>query len=245
MTEAEKHRFDAICAEEAYAEGARESIGTYGEKRLHRILKRFYANEAGETEASVGSYVADVLRDTEIVEIQTGSFYPLLPKLTYYLNETPYRVTVVHPILAEHRILRMDRETGELLRARRSSRTARPTDLLPELYWIRKLVPNDRLTIRLLSVSAEELRYSERMRHRREGAYDSEIFPRAAIEERVFTRLEDYRSLLPEVDSFSVAEYERLTRLTRRPADRALRFLCEKDLLTRTQEGRKYIYTKQ
>ena len=78
MTEAEKHRFNTICSEEAYAEGARESIGTYGEKRLHRILKRFYANEAGETEASVGSYVADVLRDTEIVVISDEIYSELV-----------------------------------------------------------------------------------------------------------------------------------------------------------------------
>ena len=244
MTEAEITRFACLCDEEATAEGGQFGIGTYQEKRLHRVLKRFYSEDEAQTEVSVGSYVADVKRGSEIVEIQTGSFYPLVAKLRYYLEQTDCHVTLVHPIFAEHTILRMDKETGELLRQRKTSRAGRVTDLLPELYWIRELIPNDRLTVRLLLLRVEEYRYSERMRYRREGAYDAELFPKAILARVDFSTLDDYEALLPEAARFTAAEYEKQTRLAKRTAYRALRTLCDLGLLTRLTNGRKIVYQR-
>lgn len=245
MMPEELQRFAQLCHEEADSQADRQGIGTYMEKRLHRILKRYYAETEEQTEVSVGSYVADIMIGDQIIEIQTGSFRPLYPKLRYYLEETDFRVTVVHPILAEHLLIRMDRETGEVLRKRRSNRPGRLTDLLPELYWIRSLLPNDRLTVRILLLSAEEIRYSERIRYRRQGAYEAELYPRELLGEQSFVTSLDYSPLLPESESFTAVEFEKRMRLNPRSANRALHALCEMGLLERELVDRKYVYRRQ
>ncbi len=245
MTEAQKERFARLCQEEAIASPVREGIGTYMEKRLHRILKRYFSGTEGQTEVSVGPYVADIKNGSKIIEIQTGSFCPLASKLQYYLKETHYDVAVVYPILAEHKLIRMDRETGEVLRTRRSSRQGRPADLLPELYWIQDLIPNERLTILILSVGAEEFRYSERMRYRREGAYDAELYPRELLGEIYLNAREEYSIFLPRTDSFTAAEYASWSKLRSRQANLGLRALCGMGLLERELNGRKYLYRRK
>ena len=245
MTEAEQQRFARICEEEAETESERSGIGTYMEKRMHRILKRFLSEPDGKTEVPIGSFVADVVTENQIIEIQTGSFLPLYSKLKYYLEETDYHVTVVYPILADHFLIRMDRETGEVLRSRRSNRPGRPADLLEELYWLRGLFPHERLTIRVFLLRAEEYRYSERMRYRRAGAYEAELFPRALFDEQIYRTPADFESFLPESETFFAADFEKHLKWKPRPANRALRALCDMGLLEREMVERKYLYRKK
>ena len=245
ITEAQKERFARLCEEEAENPSAPRGIGTYGEKRLHRILKRYFSETEEQTEVAVGPYVADVKIGNRIVEIQTGSLRPLAEKLRYYLDKTECHVTVACPILAKHLLIRMDRETGEVLHKRRSSRPGRPTDLLPELYWLRDLLPNERLTLLILSVGAEEFRYSERVRYRREGAYEAELFPRELLEDYAMTERGEYEIYLPEAESFTAAEYASCVRLRGRQANFGLQALCAMELLERELVGRKYLYRRK
>lgn len=55
----------------------RTSIGELRERSLHRALKERYATGGGSTETAVDGYVADVVLDNRIIEIQTGVFSPL------------------------------------------------------------------------------------------------------------------------------------------------------------------------
>ncbi|MBQ9783127.1 MAG: hypothetical protein IJW44_01245 [Clostridia bacterium] len=240
-----KGRFAALCEEEHQRlapEGG--GIGTYREKSLHRILKRLVCDREECWEISVGTYVADVVQGTELTEIQTGSLRPLLPKLRYYLEETEYSVTVLHPIIAEKMIYRMDRQTGELLRKRKSGAHGRIADVLPELCWISQLLPSPRLKIRVVLIGCEEYRYSERIRYRKEGAYEGEVFPREYLGEQSFSTPAEYRGFLPEADSFTAAEYGAWIKMRPRQANRALRALCALKLLDRELVGRKYVYRK-
>ena len=145
-TDFHKERFAALCEEENNRlppEGS--GIGTYREKSLHRILKRWVCDREDCWEIPIGSYIADVVDGVSLTEIQTGSLRPLLPKLRYYLTETEYTVTVLHPVIAEKMIYRMDPETGELLRKRRSGAHGRVEDALAELRWLSELLPTWRL----------------------------------------------------------------------------------------------------
>ena len=57
-------------------------IGTLNEGPLHQALKALYLTGKGEEEVPVGSYVADVRAEDEVIyEIQTGGFAPLKRKL--------------------------------------------------------------------------------------------------------------------------------------------------------------------
>ncbi len=245
MTDAEKKRFSELCREENQVhEHVGDGIGTYREKRLHRILKRLLTEAShGETEVPIGKYVADVLGEGGIVEIQTGSLRPLLPKLNDYLQATEHRITVVHPIIAEKQLIRSDRETGEILSSRRSSRRGRAEDILPELYWLSELLPCERICIWVLLIRAEEVRFSERRYRCREGAYDAELYPLECVGEVVLRDLADYAVFLPRgCESFDAAEYGRWSKLKNRKLYSALNALVSMGLLERISDGRKYRY---
>ena len=52
----------------------RFSIGTYGEKTVHAILKNYYEPDEDHQEIPIDNYVADIYRDGQIIEIQTRQF---------------------------------------------------------------------------------------------------------------------------------------------------------------------------
>lgn len=241
----ERERFATLCEREAELADATagERFELYAEKRLHRILKDFISEDRATQEQSVGKYTADVLLGDEIFEIQTKSLRPLLPKLSYYLENTEYRVTVVHPILAEKTLIRADRETGEVLSIKKSPKKGRVIDGLSELYWLSSLLPNERLAVLILMIRADEARYSERVRYRKSGAYDSELFPRELLGETVLQSREDYRCFLPEGRSdFTAAEYAVFSKLRGRKLYSALNALCAVGVLRKEQEGKKNRY---
>lgn len=248
MTEDICGRFDALCAEGARLNCVRDSdeIGTYNEKRLHKILKRAFCGGDGCFEVKIGSYTADVLCGGEIIEIQTGSLYPLAQKIKYFLSNTDYSVTVVHPLICELTLIRIDGETGEVIRKKRSPKKETPTDALCELYWLREYFGNGRLKILMPLVSGEEYRFSERVRYRKKGAYDAEFFPLKMLGIADMSTVERVREALPETlyggDGYSVKELERIFGLRGRRLALALKFLAELNISEREKIGNKYIY---
>lgn len=239
-------RFEAICREEANrGEGERIGIGTYSEKRLHRVLKRWVTEDETCFEVPVGRSIADVRNEEGIFEIQTKSLGVLLPKLRRYLEETDCPITVIHPLLAVKRVIRMERDTGEILRTRRVSTGGRIFDGIADLYPIGEVLTEPRVRVMLVRIEADEYRFSERVRYRREGAFDSELFPRSLVECMTLSSPEDYRELLPKEDSFYASEYGAFSKLKKRELYSALNLFCALDLLRREAEGRKYRYFKR
>ena len=89
--------FDAACEDIIEKERAKNGIGTLQEKTMHAVLKRFYEPNHTHQEIRINGYVADIFRDNEIIEIQTGSFNAMRKKLDTFLEEYP--VTIVYPII--------------------------------------------------------------------------------------------------------------------------------------------------
>ncbi len=239
----DRERFAEICEREAevsFTEGV--GIGTYAEKRLHRVLKRYVCDEESRFEVPVGRYVADVLTEEGIFEIQTGSFRPMIPKLSYYLQETDLPIHLIHPLFETKTVIRMDRRTGEVLRRRKTHVGGRSIDALSDLFYVGEFLTDPRVTVTLLRIEADEFRYSERVRYRREGAYDADLFPRALVETVLFRTPEDYRRFLPEKTEFTAAEYGALAKLKGRRLYSCLNLFCKLGLLEKTAEGRKYLY---
>lgn len=224
--------FERICKTDSESLHLQNGIGTLSEKRLHRILKSYLCIDSSAHEARLGRYVADVFDGEEIYEIQTRAFSRLLPKLKYYFEQTPYPVTVIYPIIRNKTIIRIDPETGEILRKKLSPRHGRGADILPELYYLREIFPHPRLKIRLIFIDAEEYRYSERMRYRREGAYDSELFPTTLVVEEEIADIKDVKRLIAtEKSSFTATEYSKLSGFKGRRLYGALTVLCSLGLL--------------
>jgi hypothetical protein len=78
-------------------EREQNGIGTLGEKSLHRILKSYYEPLGALHEQKLGRYVADILNEDGVIEIQTRSLSAMRKKLEAFLEVT--HVTVVHPVV--------------------------------------------------------------------------------------------------------------------------------------------------
>ena len=245
----EKEIFDTLCAAESYrVQGtlAESGIGIYNEKRLHRILKSTFCECEDCFEVKTGRYIADVLVGDRIFEIQCASFKPLQRKLEYYLHETEYDVCVVCPLIAKKKIIRAERETGEVLRVRTSSKRQSEWHALAKLYPIRHLLGDERLTVKVMLIEAEEYRYSEAVRYRKSGKYDAELFPISLVGSVELCSVEDYKRFIPEEllgSEFSAADYSALTSLRGRDAYSALNTLAELGLLKREKQGRAVRYS--
>ena len=242
----DSEKFESLCKEYNSDWRVQSHIGTYNEKRLHLILKRMVTDRFESYEVKIGSYVADVLEDGHITEIQTGGLYPLRDKLGYYLSSTDYRITVIHPVIASKRILRVDKESGEVLRCRRSPRRIKSGEIFEEIYRIGEYVRDDRLEIIILYLSADEHRYSdEAVRYRKTGKYDSELFPQSILKYESFCGAEDYRYLLSDCpELFTAKEYGKLKGMSGRPLYSTLNLLCQLGLLSRRKKNsRSYEYT--
>ena len=247
MRDVDKSRFGVVCADERASAHATEKngIGLYKEKHVHRVVKNFLSDNTAYHERPVGSYIADVLIENDIYEIQTGSFKPLCKKIKYYLNNTTYNVTVIYPVIVKKTIIQMNKETGEIQGNRVSPSHGVSGDLLSELYYMPELFGNERLRFFVFLISADEQRYSERMRYRKDGRYDNELFPTELIEIREYSAKEDLFEFVPEnINGFTVKEYSRLFGIKGRAVYSALNFLCMQGLLERRKDGRKYVYFK-
>jgi len=243
----EAERFSALCLEdvEASLEEVKSGINTYNEKRLHRILKRTLCSDEGCFEVKLGRYIADILENGRITEIQCGSFYPLGDKIRYYLENTDYTVTVVHPVIESKTLYRADKESGEILRSRRSSKKESQWSVLPDMIYLSDFVVSPRFCLRLVFVSADEYRFSDRVRFRKSGAYDSDLRPRELTGSISFASKEDYAIFLPDKECFDSAEYSSFSKLKGRRLYYALGFLCAIGLLEKQKQGNKNIYTRK
>ena len=245
----QRERFERLCASLSYVQGAsalEEGIGIYNEKRIHRVLKRTLCECEDRFEIKVGRYTADVLDGNQIYEIQCGPLHLLKNKLEYYLGSTEYDVTVVHPIITKRVVIRADRNTGEVIRRRLSPIKERPEKILPMMYNLGEFVSHPRFSILLVCLEVEEYRFSEAVRYRKSGKYDSEVFPIAMGEVIELRGVEDYVEFLPREligKEFSASEYERYSSLRGIDTYSALKTLSEIGIIDRKKEGRRVIYT--
>ena len=244
ITSEDLARFESIC-KKLYTSlfKEREGIGTYNEKRIHRAIKEFICEDESCFEVKVGSSVADVLCDNVIYEIQTGSFYPLTQKIANYLGSSEYEVRVVYPIISRRRIVRVDKDSGEVLRSRISSARQTPTKILPELVYLSDCLKSRRLSFEILSIYAEEHRYSDVIhRYRKSGKRDCEVFPISLQEITLLETTEDFASLLPtellDACEFTAAEFMKATGIKNRRAYNALGALCAAGVLKKQKNGK-------
>ncbi|MDW5594718.1 hypothetical protein VSS74_10245 [Conexibacter stalactiti] len=140
-------------------------IGVLREGPLHAAVKLALAQPGDRLEVKVDRFVIDLVRaDGELVEVQTGGFGPLGPKLDALLDD--HRVRIVHPVAAERRIVRVG-DGGEVLSARRSPRRATIVELFDKLVTFPSLLAHPNLTLEVLLGREDHIRGSEPVRVRR------------------------------------------------------------------------------
>lgn len=131
------------------------SIGELREGPLHAAVKRWYARPGDLVEQPVAGFVVDIVRGERLVEVQTAGFHRLRPKLAALLDT--HAITVVHPVAAERRIVRVD-EHGEILAVRRSPLRSRVLAVCAELVAFPTLLAHPNLAVEVLLCREEHVR---------------------------------------------------------------------------------------
>jgi hypothetical protein len=172
-------------------------IGVLREGPLHRDLKRLLAGPGDAFEVRVDGYVIDLVRtDGELVEVQTGGFSALRPKLDALLDR--HRMRIVHPIPAQRRIVRVDAD-GEVLSARPSPKRPGAAAIFEGLVSFPTLLSHPHLTVEVLLCREDHVRAPAPVRGRR---FMRDPGERRLVE--VLSRIElrgpvDAAALLPEL----------------------------------------------
>jgi hypothetical protein len=172
-------------------------IGLLNEKPLHAALKAWYAGPRDRLEVTVDGFVVDIVQGDLLVEIQTGNFASIKPKLMALVSAYPVRL--VYPIAQEKWILKRARgRSGEVTR-RKSPKRGRVEDVFWEMVSFPRLLVRPNFSLEVLLTREEEVRrYEGERKWRSRGWVTEERRLLEVVGRRLFERAEDLGALLPE-----------------------------------------------
>jgi len=149
------------------------TIGSLNEKPLHAALKQWYRHDGDQVEAPIDGFVADLLRDGLIIEIQTRGFSSMRRKFDRLLDS--YSMLLVYPVPAKKWIVKLD-EHGHETSRRLSPKRGIAADVCEELVSFPSLLSHPNFTLEIALIEEEEVRRPDAKKGWRRGGY--------AIEER-------------------------------------------------------------
>ena len=232
--------FHAACEYCLSTDRGSAGIGTYKEKTLHAVLKRFIEPDDDYQEVSVGNFVADIYNNYGITEIQTGGFNAMRKKLECFLERE--KVTIVYPLASTKWLLWVDPETGEATKPRKSPKTGKPYEAFYELYKIKPFLTHPNIRLRLMMINIKEYRYLNGWsRDKKKGSSRCERIPTEIVEEVFINCPADYIKLIPKElpKAFYSIDYAKTTGLSKKMAFTAINVLNSVGVITRLARDKK------
>lgn len=174
-----------------------KSIGVQNERSLHAALKQWYAQPQDQFEVPLHGFFIDLVRGTQLVEIQTRNFSAIRQKLEALVQE--HRVHLMHPITLEKWVLQIDRAGTSVLSRRKSPYRGKLTDIFEELVRIPELIKHENFTMEFPLIREEEVRCRDGQgsKHRkRESIKDRRLLE--VVSTHRFTKAEDFLRFIPE-----------------------------------------------
>ncbi|MCH5349444.1 MAG: hypothetical protein J1E40_08985 [Oscillospiraceae bacterium] len=228
-------------------EHVRAGIGTYGEKTVHAVLKNYFEPYSDGHELKIGDFVADIVGEDGIIEIQTGSFDRLRKKLEAFLPVS--RVTVVYPIPRQKWVITIDPETGEQGKKRKSPVKGTIYDAVPELYKIKQFLSDENFRLCIVLLDVDEYRAPPETtglkRGRRRGYVRYDRIPRELVDEILIADRSDWRCFIPAglTEEYTAREFGELSGVGASFASFALNILMAAGAVERIgKRGRGYLY---
>lgn len=225
----------------------RAGIGTYGEKTVHAVLKNYFEPYSDGHEQKIGGYVADIVGEDGIIEIQTAGFDRLRKKLEAFLSVS--RVTVVHPIPRQKWIITIDPKTGEQGRKRKSPAKGTPYDIFPELYKIKQYLSHENFRLCIIMLDVLEYRRppeeSGLRRGRRRGYVRYDRIPTELAEEIYINDKSDWLYFIPDglPEQYTSKDFGNLSGVGQKYASFVLHVLAEAGAVERVgKKGNSYLY---
>ena len=201
-------------------------IGTLSEKTLHSVLKYYIEPCDDFHEVAYSGFVADIMRDGCITEIQTRAFDRLRKKLAAFLPTSP--VTVVFPIAENRYYTTVDTKSGEATKERKSPRRGSVYDAFKELYKIKMFLGDENLYFHFILLDVTEIRHTVKKSWKnRRGIELFERIPRALKEEIYIDGNEDFKKLIPSElsEPFYSRDFAKAIKRTKGEATTALNVL--------------------
>lgn len=254
MTQEDRLLFQACCAQVLeqhrvmgrLRDQSNQGIGTLGEKTIHAVLKRYLEPRSQFHEQKVDGFVADIMAEGEILEIQTGGFNRLRRKLEEFLPK--YEVTIAYPIPASKWVNWLDPDTGEITSRRKSPKSGTYYQAFAELYKIKQYLLHPCLHLRLFLIDMEEYRLLNGWsRDRKRGSSRYDRIPLGLVDELMINGPEDYKCLVPESlpEQFLSIDYRKETRLTLNRAQTALNVLAHVGAVCKIgKQGKSILYRR-
>ncbi len=244
-------RFEWACKTTAEQTRIRSSIGTLSEKSLHAAVKLYFEPHDDCQEVKIGDYVADIVGEDGIIEIQTRSFSKMNKKLSQFLNVSP--VTVVYPIIVNKTVVCVDENTGAVTSKRKSPKHGNIYSVFDELWGIEKHLNNKNLTLCLLMIDAEEIRiygkdavkYGTKKQRSSKGCFKSDRIPTKLHDEIYIKSSDDYRIFFPKElpEQFTVKDFAGFSSVSNYIAGQALHLLRNIGVIKLAgKKGRAYLY---
>ena len=241
----DNNRFEVVVNDVKKSSRATMGIGTYMEKTVHMVLKRYYEPDIDYHEVRIDNYVADIYRDGHIIEIQTGNFNKMRGKLESFLPQ--YKVTIVYPIPHVKYLNWLDDNSREVVSRRKSPRKGCEHLAFKELYSIKMYLKHPNLNLKLVMVDMEEYRLLNGWSaDKKKGSVRFDRLPIRIESEMDINRLEDYMQLVPFdlPDRFTVKDYSKVTKITEGRASTAINILYYVGVIERVgKKGNAYIYS--
>ncbi|MGN0593977.1 MAG: hypothetical protein ACI4I6_02355 [Hominimerdicola sp.] len=246
VTNLDKLGFQIACDKIIGVQREKNGIGTLSEKTLHAVLKNYFEPHEDNHEIPVGGFVADIVNENGIIEIQTRQFNKLLRKLEAFLEFC--NVTVVYPMPVIKYVRWLDLETGELSERRKSPKTAKIYDIFDELYKIKFTLDNPRFRLCICMLEAEDIRYlNGRSKDRKRGSSRCDRIPIRLIDEIYISSPEDFKIFIPESlpQQFTSLDYAKHCKISRNLAQTGLNVLTYLEVVERAgKSGNTIIYRK-
>jgi len=221
-------------------------IGTLNEKSLHAALKAWYAQPHDQFEVSIDGFVIDIVRGTQLIEIQTRSFASIKRKLAQLTRHHP--VHLVYPVAQEKWIIKLDKVDQSEASRRKSPKRGSVEHLFDELVSFPNLLKNRNFSLEVLLIQEEEVRRQEAGRAwRRRGWVTQERRLLGVVDQVRFDTLADLGQLIPETlpDPFTTADLARVTGEPRRLVQRMAYCLREIGIIKPVgKQGRAILYTR-
>jgi hypothetical protein len=207
-------------------------------------LKAWVAEPGDQFEVRIGRFIADIVRGSQLIEIQTGSTSPLKRKLSALLKH--HAVHLVIPIAQKKTIITLDGQ-GKITSSRKSPKRGELLDVFHQLVSVRTLLGDANFSVEALLIHVEEIRRPRITRKRRWK--DWEVQERRLVEvfdHATFHHPGDFLVAIPSAleEPFTTADLARATGRPRRVAQQIAYCLREMGALAaidRRKEGILYV----
>lgn len=171
-------------------------IGTRNERSLHASLKEWYARPGDLFEVPLEGFFIDIVREGQLIEIQTRNFSAIGDKLRRLLER--HRVHLVFPVPQEKWVVQVSAGGEHRLSRRKSPHRGSVFHLFDELVRLPDLVGHPRFSLEVLLIGEEEIRCRDGKGSRRRKGVSVQDRCLLDVRQQIrFIRPADFVMLLP------------------------------------------------